>query len=257
MLTLNGTNYKQWRESLLMNLTIMKLDLALREDEPAKLSYSITCEQKKYRDEWEHSNRCCLMIMRYHMEEFIRDSIEGVDVAKTFLKSIDKKFKKFSKNKINEHLNMLHNFSYDGASGIRSHIDKAISCYRKLLSIGGKLLDDDYMVWLLMRTLPPQFDAIKSSYNAQKEQWSLEEMTAILAKEEDDIKNGRVSCNFSHKDFSKQFKKKPASGKPNPHTGVQSFCTKKDYFTGKCNFCHKFGHKKVEYRKFKAWLENK
>ncbi|KAL5576618.1 hypothetical protein UlMin_018317 [Ulmus minor] len=176
MFSLNGTNYKQWCESLLMNLTIMKLDLALREDEPTKLSDSSAPEQKKYRDEWEHSNMCCLIIMRYHMEESICDSIECVDVAKTFLESIEKKFKKFSKNEINEHLNMLHNLSYDGASGIRSHIDK--------------LLDDDYMVWLLMRTLPPQFDAIRSSYDTQKEQWSLEEMKTILAKEEDDIKNG-------------------------------------------------------------------
>ncbi|KAL5560480.1 hypothetical protein UlMin_036691 [Ulmus minor] len=226
MLTLNGTNYKQWRESLLMNLNIMKLDL-----------------QKKYRDEWEHSNRCCLMIMRYHMEESIRDSIEG--------------FKKFSK----KHLNMLQKLSYDGTSGNRSHIDKVISCYRKLLSIGVKLLDDDYMVWLLIRTLPPQFDAIRSSYNAQKEQWSLEEMTTILAKKEDDIKNGQ-GCSVSKKKFhckhfSKQFKKKPASGKPNAHTGVQSSGTKKDSFPGKCNFYHNFGHKKAKCRKFKAWLEKK
>ncbi|KAL5553643.1 hypothetical protein UlMin_041044 [Ulmus minor] len=127
-----------------------------------------------------------------------------------------------------------------------------------------------------MRTLPPQFDSIRSSYNAQKEQWSLEEMTTILAKEEDDIKNGRgrsVSVvsnlehssqkkNFSHKRFSKQFKKKPAnekptSRKPNAHTGVQSSGTKKDSFPGKCNFCHKFGHKKIDCMKFKTWLEKK
>ena len=103
-----------------------------------------------------------------------------------FLESIDKKFKKFSK----KHLNMLQNLSNDGTSGNRSHIDKAISCYRKLLSIGARLLEDDYMVWLLMRTLPPQFDAIRSSYNTKKEQWPLEEMASILAKDEDDIKNG-------------------------------------------------------------------
>ncbi|KAL5581850.1 hypothetical protein UlMin_014292 [Ulmus minor] len=179
---------------------------------------------------------CCLMIMRYHMEEFIRDSIEGLDVAKFSLESIDKKlFKIFSKNEINDHLNMLHNLSYDGASRISSHIDKAISCYRKLLSIGAKLLDDDYM-----------FDAIRSSYNAQKEQSLLEDMTTILSSQK---------INFPHKYFSKQFKKKTASGKPNTHTGVQSSGTKKDSFLGKCNFYHKFGHKKVECRKFKAWLE--
>ncbi|KAL5575308.1 hypothetical protein UlMin_017007 [Ulmus minor] len=170
MLKLNGTNYKQW---------------SLREDKPAKLSDSSTPKQKKYRDEWERSNRCFLIIMRYHMEESIRDSIEGVD---------------------------------DHSS---------------------------------------QFDAIRSSYNAQKEQWSLEEMTTILAKEEDDIKNGlgrSVSVvsnleqssqkkNFPHNYFSKQFKKKSTSGKPNAYTSVQSSGTKKDYFLGKCNFCHKLDEK--------------
>lgn len=168
----------------------MKLDLALREDEPTTISDSSTSKQKRHREEWEHSNRCCLMIMRYHMEDSIRDSIEDVEISKTFLESIDKKFKKFSKNERNEHLNMLCNPSYDGASGIRSHIDKAISCHRKLLSIGAKLLDDDYMVWLIMRTLPLPLDVIRSSYNAQKEKWTLEEMTSILAKAKEDIKNG-------------------------------------------------------------------
>ena len=43
-----------------------------------------------------------------------------------------------------------------------------------------------------MGSLPSQFDNIRSSYNAQKENWTIEEMTTILAKEEDDIKKGRA-----------------------------------------------------------------
>ena len=33
---LNGTNYKQWVKSLMMNLTIMKLSIALKVEAPQK-----------------------------------------------------------------------------------------------------------------------------------------------------------------------------------------------------------------------------
>ena len=42
-----------------------------------------------------------------------------------------------------------------------------------------------------MGTLPSQFDNIRSSFNAQNEQWTIEEMTVILAKEEEDVKKER------------------------------------------------------------------
>ena len=51
--------------------------------------------------------------------------------------------------------------------------------------------DSDYVVWLIMETLPSQFNNIKSSYNTQNEQWTIKEMTSILAKEEADMKKGR------------------------------------------------------------------
>ncbi|XP_062075314.1 uncharacterized protein LOC133779360 [Humulus lupulus] len=73
MLTLNGTNHKQWVESLMMNLTLMRVDLALRMDAPPKPTDDATEKDKKSYE--EHSNRCCLMLMRYHMDESISDSI--------------------------------------------------------------------------------------------------------------------------------------------------------------------------------------
>ena len=52
-------------------------------------------------------------------------------------------------------------------------------------------LNLDYVVWMIMETLPLQFDNIRSSYNAQKEKLTIEEITAILAKEEDDMRKER------------------------------------------------------------------
>lgn len=50
---------------------------------------------------------------------------------------------------------------------------------------------DTWYGLLWVRTLPSKFNSIKLSYNAQKEQWIVEEMTTILAKEEEDMKTGR------------------------------------------------------------------
>ena len=46
---LNGTNYKQWVKSLMMNLTIMKLNLILKVEAPPKpTTESSTKEKKSY-----------------------------------------------------------------------------------------------------------------------------------------------------------------------------------------------------------------
>ena len=43
-----------------------------------------------------------------------------------------------------------------------------------------------------MKSLPSQFDDIRSSLNTKKEGCSMEELTANLVKEEDDIKLNRL-----------------------------------------------------------------
>ena len=181
ILTLNGTNHKQWVKALMMNLTIMKMDLALRTTTPHKPVDNAVEKDRKSYDEWEYSNRCCLMIMRYHMDESIRDSICKTENAKDFLIAIEKKYAKFSKN---EYLNMLHSTFYDGASDVRAHIDKLMGYYHKLKAMIMNLGQKGY-VCFVMKTIPSQFNSIRSSYNAQKEQWSVEEMIDIIAKKEE------------------------------------------------------------------------
>ena len=93
---LNGTNYKQWVKSLMMNLTIMKLNLAL------KPTVESSANETKFYENWEYSNSCCLMIMENHIEDSIYASIPKIENAKEFLDAISKKYTKFSKNEKNE-----------------------------------------------------------------------------------------------------------------------------------------------------------
>ena len=195
------------------------------------------------------------------MEDPIYESIPKTENAKEFLDVVGKKYTKFSKNEKNELLNTLHSLFYDGTSGVRGHI--------------GMEFDSYYVIWLIMGTLPSQFDNIRSSYNAQKEQWTIEEMTAILAKEEENMKKGRSRSIYvlTTQDGGGQKRKYPyntaskekkyvkkhntsakGNGKNVPST---SNAPKNEGFKGKCNYCHKFGHKKTYCRELKAVQENK
>ena len=48
IMKLNGTNYKQWVESLMMNLTIMKPNLALKVEAPPKPTVESFSNEKKF-----------------------------------------------------------------------------------------------------------------------------------------------------------------------------------------------------------------
>ena len=50
---LNGTNFKKWKEHVIIVLGCMDLDFALREDRPADLTGANTVEQKAAMEKWE------------------------------------------------------------------------------------------------------------------------------------------------------------------------------------------------------------
>ena len=79
---LNGTNFEDWAQSLKLYLAITNLDLALREEEPV-ISEESTAEQRAQHEKWAHSNRICLMVMKYTMEKTIRQSVPESEDAKS------------------------------------------------------------------------------------------------------------------------------------------------------------------------------
>ena len=205
------------------------------------------------------------------MEDSSYESIPKTENAKEFLDAVGKKYTKFSNNEL---LNTLHSTFYDETSGVRGHIDNILAYYNKIKTINREF-DSNYVVWLIIGTLPSQFDNIRSSYNAHKEQWTIEEITTILAKEEEDMKKERsrsisvlttqggggqkrkypYNTAFNKK---KYVKKQNTSAKGNSkNVPSTSNDPKNEGFKGKRNYCHKFGHKKTYCRKLKVVQENK
>ena len=99
---LNGTKYKQRDEFLKINLLIMKLNLALKIEAFPKTTTESSVNEKKFYDDLEYSNGCCLMIMEKHMEESIYVSIPKIKNAIEFSDAISQKCTKFSNNEKNE-----------------------------------------------------------------------------------------------------------------------------------------------------------
>lgn len=58
------------------------------------------------------------------MEDSMRHCVPSIESANDFLETIEKKYKKFSKN---EYLDILHFTIYDGIGGIRAYIDKLMT----------------------------------------------------------------------------------------------------------------------------------
>ena len=132
-----GANYKQWVKYLMMNLTIIKLNLALKVEAPPKPTAESSVSEKKSYEDWEYSNSYCLMIMKNHMEDFIYENIPKTKNANEFLDVIGKKYTKFSKNE--------NSTFYDWTNGVQGHIDTILACYNKIKTIGMEF-DSNYIV---------------------------------------------------------------------------------------------------------------
>lgn len=91
--SLNGGNYKKWRQDVEIMLGLMDHDLALRENAPSALTSASTAEDRVKHEKWHKANRMSLMVMKKTMSETVREGIPACDKAKDFLDDVGAKFK--------------------------------------------------------------------------------------------------------------------------------------------------------------------
>ena len=90
--SLNGDNYADWKEKILLTLGCMDLDLALRVDGPLVPMESSTQTEKASYERWERSNRLSLMFIKSSIGKSIRGSISECAKVKEYLKAIEQQF---------------------------------------------------------------------------------------------------------------------------------------------------------------------
>ncbi|RVX07192.1 Retrovirus-related Pol polyprotein from transposon TNT 1-94 [Vitis vinifera] len=214
-------------------MTLQILDLALRVDEPSKPTDMSSADERSFYEKWEYSNRSCLMVMKYTMDKSIKECVPKTERVKEFLKYVKANYTKTDKAEMTTHLKLLTTTVYDGVGGIKDHIIKLKHYFNKANEMKVEL-SEKFLKWLILESLPAPFDAVKLTYNALKEEWTLEETGGY-----------------------KQFKRRGNSSQGAPSGSASSNAAKKEKFKWKCNFCHKIGHKRVDCFKFKNWLEKK
>jgi hypothetical protein len=87
-------------------------------------------------------------------------------------------------------MKLLTTTTYDGVSGIHEHIMKFTNFFNKLRQMKIELADS-FLVWQVLESLPSQFNALKTTYNALRDEWSSREMTTIVTQEEEVMKKGK------------------------------------------------------------------
>ncbi|XP_073222585.1 uncharacterized protein [Cicer arietinum] len=158
---LDGTNFKEWKENILIVLGCMDLDLALRIDRPSTPKDSSSSEEKLEYEKWDRSNRISLMIIKRGIPEVFRGAVpDEIDTAKNFLAEMEKRFVKSDKAETSSLLQNLISMKYQGKGNIREHIMMMSNIASKLKGL--KLeLSDDLLIHLVLLSLPSQFSQFK------------------------------------------------------------------------------------------------
>ncbi|RVW47617.1 hypothetical protein CK203_113747 [Vitis vinifera] len=147
------------------------------------------------------------------------------------------------------HLKLLTTTVYDGVSGVRDHIIKLRHYFNKANEMKVEL-GEKFLKWLILESLPVSFDAMKLTYNALKEEWTLEELMSIVVQHEVSLKKkwrltplalvtdqvSNMKKKPSHKNFGgfKQFKRKGNSNQGTSNASASSNAAKSEKFKGKC-----------------------
>ncbi|KAJ9697292.1 hypothetical protein PVL29_009194 [Vitis rotundifolia] len=268
---LTGNNFEEWFESFNVHMTLHNLDLALRVDEPSRPTDVSSADERSFYEKWEHSNRSCLMVMKYTIDKSIKECVPKTERAKVFLEYVKANYTKTDKSKMTTYLKLLTTTVYDGVGGVRDHIIKLKHYFNKANEMKVEL-GEKFLKWLILESLPISFDTVKLTYNALEEEWTLEELMSLVVQHEVSLKKNEthslalvtgevsnVKKRPPHKNFggSGKFKKKGNSNQGTSNASISSNAGKNERFKGKCNFFHKVGHKQVDCFKFKNWLEKK
>ena len=197
----------------------------------------------------------CLMIIKKAIPEAFRGTIsETIKTTKEFLEEIKNRFAKNEKSKTSTLLENLISMRYKGNGNIREYIMEMSHLASKLRA--HKLdLSEDFLVHLVLISLPTQFSQFKVSYNCQNETWSLNELISHCVQEEERLKQEKIESAHltgTSKDYGKKRKKdKEAAEVP-----YQKKQHKEKRFDG-CFFCGAVGHKKKQCTNYHAWRAKK
>lgn len=133
---LNGSNFSEWKEHLLLVLALMDLDLSLMKERPSS---------PKELKHWERSNRVSIMIMRIRIPQEFRGVVpDDVTTAKELLTGLENFFVKNEKAERSRVQAEISSMGYKENENVRELIMrmKTLDAKQKRLGIDNIFSDD-------------------------------------------------------------------------------------------------------------------
>ncbi|XP_050378572.1 uncharacterized protein LOC126795882 [Argentina anserina] len=259
VLMLTGSNFRAWKDFVETYITMNdKIGYCFQKDRPETPAEDDKTTVKANYKKWMHSNMMAKNVIRQSMSKNIRGCVAKPEFATDFLEAVSAKFKESEKAEIGRLNKEYHSLQYSGTGGVREHLLKLININNRLkeMMVG---VHDTLLVHHALHTLPSSFDHLRTNYNAQKENWTLDELIAICSDEEERIKKQTLTIYLLEKP-KKRKSHQQNKLKPNKIISKTSATTgPKDNkpFRFKCYFCKKVGHMKKDCTGYKAWLAKK
>ncbi|CAM9000813.1 unnamed protein product [Rhodiola kirilowii] len=190
---LNGTNFKDWKENIMIILGCMDLDLALREPKPDAITDTSSESAQVYKGMWECSNRLSLMIIYRGIPAVFRGIVpDEISSAKDYLAEFENHFVDNDKAKTSELLANLISMKYSCKGNVREHIMEMSQLASKLKAL--KLeLSENLLVHLVLISLPSEYSQLRISYNCQREKWTPKELISFYVEEKEMLKHDKAA----------------------------------------------------------------
>ncbi|XP_062028409.1 uncharacterized protein LOC133744264 [Rosa rugosa] len=169
---LNGSNFKKWKGDIELNLGILDYDHVLKENPPAALTESSSREAREKHDKWYKHNKMALIMIKKSMHENVKGSIPDSELAKEFFNSIAEKFKISDKAEVQNLVRSLARMKYNGKTSVREYIMKGSDIAARLRALN-MAIDDSFLVYMILDSLPNEYSQLKTLYKTQKEKWSI------------------------------------------------------------------------------------
>nr|XP_015645928.1 uncharacterized protein LOC107281585 [Oryza sativa Japonica Group] len=135
---------------------------------------------------WSLANKNCLAAVKNMIEPTIFGSIIEYDTVSKYLECIKSQFTGSSKFHATQLIKQLVTERYHGG-GVKDHILRMSNMASKLKQkdLG---ISDDFLVHLVMSSLPKNFDNLVVNYKISLEKWDIEEHISNCVQEEERLK---------------------------------------------------------------------
>ncbi|KAJ0098027.1 hypothetical protein Patl1_27879 [Pistacia atlantica] len=141
---------------------------------------------------------------------------------------------------------------------MHDHLIEMTNIATKLRRLGMDI-DDDFLIYFILHSLPPKYGTFQVNFNTIKDKWSLNELSSKLVQKELRLKNqGGHSLNLvKHEATKKKTKRSKKKGLKKDEFKDDSKNQKEERKADRCHFCKKPEHYQKDCHKCRAWFEKK